>query len=118
MFPHEYLGIVILITFFLWIIIITFVCAKWSDDIPSFDVTVFIAVILSIATGFFLTAPDTRTGTEKLNDELVKSNLTIESMNFLDDGKVFKFDDNYYIKVKDDQIIRLDYDQAKSVYEK
>jgi hypothetical protein len=118
LFPYDAFDWVILGSILFWLIILGVADDKFNDSEIDFKYIFLLALLIGTVTAFLLTAPDPRTATEKLNDELTKSNLTIESMVILDEGKVFKFNENYYIKVNNDQVIKLDSEDAKFVYEK
>ena len=118
LFPYDAFEWVILGSFIFWLIILDVADAKLCDSATDLEYIFLLAILLGTVTAFLLTASDPRTPAEKLNDELAKSNLTIESMVILDEGKVFKFNENYYIKVNNDQVIKLDSEDAKSVYGK
>ena len=50
-------------------------------------------------------------------DEVIDvSTLNLDTMIYIDDGKVFKYKRNYYIKTNNDTIIKLDHAQADKVY--
>jgi hypothetical protein len=82
-----------------------------------FFVIGLISGIIAIVGAFFL-APDKRTPTERFNDKLSEYNMSVDNMVYIDEGKVFKFDNEYYLRTSNGDIVSLSTHDASIAYEK
>ena len=46
-----------------------------------------------------------------------KNNISLEDVKIIDSGDIFKYDDNYYIRTKDKQVLLIDRRYSNKVYE-
>ena len=116
MFDHQYYIWVALTIFLISLFSGGYLCCKFNLDDLLLLVTIA-SVILGIVGGALL-CPDKRTPTEKFNDRLSEYNMIIDNMVYIDEGKVFKFDNTYFLRTSDGSIILLDTSNALAVYDK
>jgi hypothetical protein len=115
MIDYQYAGWVFLGLFIISLFIGSFLCRRCLDDM--FFVIGLISGIIAIVGAFFL-APDKRTPTERFNDKLSEYNMSVDNMVYIDEGKVFKFDNEYYLRTSNGDIVSLSTRDASIAYEK
>jgi hypothetical protein len=96
---------------FIWL------CDKAETDVDSF--VLFMILLISGAGSLGIThlLVATPTPTERLEKELSDSNMSLDNMVFVNEGKIFKYNGHWYILTTDSKIIGLSQNDAEQVLE-
>lgn len=114
--PYAYapgfvaLSLIVLFFFFLFLLS----NLKCEDDCVPFSF--IMSIICTALLVFLFVAPDDRTRTEKFQVKLNESNMTVDDMVYLDEGKIFKFDGVFYIKTNSGEVLTIQSSDAEKVY--
>ena len=114
--PYAYTPGFALLSFIVLFFFFSFLQSKLKieDDCETF--LFIMSILCTILLVFLFVAPDDRTQTEKFQAKLNESNMTVDDMVYLDEGKIFKFDGKFYVKTNSGEVLAIQSSDAEKIY--